>query len=760
MSQNTRAGRRNGLGRICSSILGICTPKKEKKEKTTPVRPPRSNSEQRPHLTLQPARSNFSEVFPSQLQDSTTPHGTPEFKSHSFFRTDVGSSANQQPPAALTGHVATMDTSNDASTSVTQPDTMKQVTEVSSSPLPSETLQSNSNDKVHNSFMPTESRLVSSTVKVSDVPESLKPASTAEESVSEVLSPAPNANDLGEEMISKGRNPSKLNKELSASNSMKIEGTSTDLPEQQSTRSVPLTPESGKSVVSVSAKQPRSSFSSHETVVPIPIETRTDNNQKANNESITKDQSKHERSSSSSTINGVNNNKDTEQSNQIAAGTENDSKAKPLRNVDGVIQEKPDENFSLPYELEEDGSWNAPLPFPSPHCHLTPQYQDKDLTEGQRNMYKEVFIYCNDLKDIPVSSKSDKTEGLSEVEKYFLTKECILRFLRATKWNASATKKRILDTLVWRRQFGVNNMHPDEVQEENATGKQVLLGYDKDGRPCLYLYPGRQNTKTSPLQIRHLVYFLECAIDLMPPGVETLALLINFRDSSSRSNPSVGQGKEVLNILQTHYCERLGKALVINIPWAVWGFFKLISPFIDPITREKLKFNEPLDRYVPMDQLDTNFGGSLKFEYFHEKYWPQIVELCKIRRQIGLERWRKMGSKIGTSEWDIKGGNDYIKDMRSYVRPGFSIRSASPTVAPTVNEEKQEKLFTNYKESDSSNLESRNINGEKADFGAYLNNERQQVQQKLQGADQDFNHTRKLSTASDAGSFVTADGMD
>jgi CRAL/TRIO domain len=51
---------------------------------------------------------------------------------------------------------------------------------------------------------------------------------------------------------------------------------------------------------------------------------------------------------------------------------------------------------------------------------------------------------------------------------------------------------------------------------------------------------------------------------MMPQGVETLALLVDFKNSSSSKNPSAGTGRQVLHILQTHYPERLGKALVIN----------------------------------------------------------------------------------------------------------------------------------------------------------------------------------------------------
>jgi hypothetical protein len=38
--------------------------------------------------------------------------------------------------------------------------------------------------------------------------------------------------------------------------------------------------------------------------------------------------------------------------------------------------------------------------------------------------------------------------------------------------------------------------------------RSVVSGFDRDGRTILYMYPSRQNTKDSPRQIRHTVYFL------------------------------------------------------------------------------------------------------------------------------------------------------------------------------------------------------------------------------------------------------------
>src|SRR5690606_38808599 len=115
-------------------------------------------------------------------------------------------------------------------------------------------------------------------------------------------------------------------------------------------------------------------------------------------------------------------------------------------------------------------------------------------------------------------------------------------------------------------EFGVAELTAEHISHENETGKQVLVGFDKDGRPCHYLNPARQNTDPSPKQVEHLVYMMERVMELMPPGQECLALLINFKQGKGRKNtaPGIGMAREVLNILQMHYPERLGRALIVN----------------------------------------------------------------------------------------------------------------------------------------------------------------------------------------------------
>lgn len=94
----------------------------------------------------------------------------------------------------------------------------------------------------------------------------------------------------------------------------------------------------------------------------------------------------------------------------------------------------------------------------------------------------------------------------------------------------------------------------------------------------------------------------------------------------------------------------------IPVHWLVGTFFKLINPFIDPVTREKLKFDQNLREFVPPDHLLKAYGGDADFIYDHDVYWPALVVLTARRREEQTERWIRGGKKVGESEAYLKGG--------------------------------------------------------------------------------------------------------
>jgi len=85
------------------------------------------------------------------------------------------------------------------------------------------------------------------------------------------------------------------------------------------------------------------------------------------------------------------------------------------------------------------------------------------------------------------------------------------------------------------------------------------------------------------------ISYRERAKDLMPSGQESLVIVVDYKSTTLRTNPSISVARKVLHILQQHYVETLGRAIVVNLPMLLSFFYKGISPFLDPVTRDKVR---------------------------------------------------------------------------------------------------------------------------------------------------------------------------
>ncbi|KAF9352079.1 hypothetical protein BGX34_000205 [Mortierella sp. NVP85] len=255
---------------------------------------------------------------------------------------------------------------------------------------------------------------------------------------------------------------------------------------------------------------------------------------------------------------------------------------------------------------------------------------------------------------------------------------CLIRYLKARKWNLHDAQQALQDTIAWREQFKPDVPDRDSLWTETATGKMYVSGFDAECRPLLYMKPRLENTAASPAQVRHVVFHLEVAIAIMPPNVQSLCIVIDFAGASMTKTPGVGIAREILHVLGSHYPERLGKGYIIHAPWFFFPTYKLISPFIDPVTKAKINFvdmkkqqpktiistpssaaasdvdlssassakgssadgsaisggstvtrtptttssdNVNLLDLIPEDMLEQAFGGSSDYEYDQQAYW-------------------------------------------------------------------------------------------------------------------------------------------
>lgn len=191
------------------------------------------------------------------------------------------------------------------------------------------------------------------------------------------------------------------------------------------------------------------------------------------------------------------------------------------------------------------------------------------------------------------------------------------RHYRAENGDVEAAIKKIKATIAWREQFEVekiktcfNHDGDKEMQKiialENATGKIYVRGYDREGRAVLYLRPGMENTRHELNNMRHLTYQLERAIACTRQkcGKEKINIVIDYKGFKLRNAPPVSTTKHTLDILQNHYPERLHRAFICNPPLVFRTFWAIMSPFIDPVTKEKIVF---CHGKVALEKLSENF---------------------------------------------------------------------------------------------------------------------------------------------------------
>ncbi|KAJ9167045.1 hypothetical protein P3X46_021727 [Hevea brasiliensis] len=242
---------------------------------------------------------------------------------------------------------------------------------------------------------------------------------------------------------------------------------------------------------------------------------------------------------------------------------------------------------------------------------LTPEEQQEKINEVRRlvgPLPEKLSIYCSDAS--------------------------ISRHLRARNWSVKKATKILKETLKWRAQYKPEEIRWEEVAREAETGKIYRTNYvDRHGRTVLVMRPSCQNSKSTKGQIRYLVYCMENAILNLSPDQEQMVWLIDFH-GFNLSHISLKVTKETAHVLQDHYPERLGLAILYNPPKFFEPFWMAAKVFLEPKTYNKVKFvysNEVntmkiMEDLFDMNHLESAFGGKDNSGFDISKYAERMKE--------------------------------------------------------------------------------------------------------------------------------------
>ena len=154
------------------------------------------------------------------------------------------------------------------------------------------------------------------------------------------------------------------------------------------------------------------------------------------------------------------------------ADTKTSSRAESFRSVSSqpAVAETPatsTQSTVAGVERDEPQEWTAPTdgplktPVPGPPSISKPQ-KAAPLTPEQEVKYATVLAQVSNWETIPATTAKNAPQApITDHERMWLTRECLLRYLRATKWVTANALRRLQSTLSWRREYGADTFTYD-----------------------------------------------------------------------------------------------------------------------------------------------------------------------------------------------------------------------------------------------------------------------------------------------------------
>ncbi|KAF8336457.1 CRAL-TRIO domain-containing protein [Cantharellus anzutake] len=217
---------------------------------------------------------------------------------------------------------------------------------------------------------------------------------------------------------------------------------------------------------------------------------------------------------------------------------------------------------------------------------------------------------------------------------------CLLRFLRARKFDIPKAKAMITSQERWRKDFGVDELHKGfdfpEKAEVDKYYPQFYHKTDKDGRPVYIERLGKIDVKalytitTQERLLKRLVYEYErCLNDRFPActihskseiPIETSCTILDLHNVGISAFVQVKDYVfKASAIGQDHYPESMGKFFIINSPWGFSTIWKFIKPWLDEVTVAKINilgssYQKELLAQIPPENLPVDLGGTCACE--------------------------------------------------------------------------------------------------------------------------------------------------
>jgi hypothetical protein len=176
---------------------------------------------------------------------------------------------------------------------------------------------------------------------------------------------------------------------------------------------------------------------------------------------------------------------------------------------------------------------------------------------------------------------------------YKFSDTSVLRFYRGRKRDEENAYKALVRHYNWRVEHDVDNIEERKVEYETEllSGKCVVEGYDKEGRPAVFVYARKHSKYERDVnQIKNLIiYTMETILKRARQDEQRIIICFDLT-GFTLACMDYEIIKMLIHILEFNYPETLASSLIINSPFMFYACWAVIRPWLDPVTAAKVNF--------------------------------------------------------------------------------------------------------------------------------------------------------------------------
>ena len=215
-----------------------------------------------------------------------------------------------------------------------------------------------------------------------------------------------------------------------------------------------------------------------------------------------------------------------------------------------------------------------------------------------------------------------------EVHCFCHNRDNLCRFLVARDNDLDKSYVMAAAALKWRSEIKPSTLTVTDFPTANAQGTWRFAGHAKNGWPIILVRAGLWDSYayTTEEYVKYIAYFMETnakRMDPSNPNGQRHFIIFDMKGMKYRCD--MQKQRQLIKLANDYYPERLGIALVINANALFWGLWKLISPWMDKATSEKVRVFQKdylpfLEEHVGLGLIPKDLGGT------KEGDWPLLSE--------------------------------------------------------------------------------------------------------------------------------------